>query len=412
MKLLEKANRTLYVNMRDTYFDCPDRERAQWWGDAVLLMEESFYALDNKAIALSKKGILELINWQKDDGVLFSPIPAGNWDKELPQQMLAAIALGFRNYKLYSGDEETYNRAYPHVKKYLDLWTVEDTGHVLFKSGGWNWSDWGEEIDVELLEHAWYYLALKTCAEMAEEFGDILERDKVLLKANNIKEFVNRNYWTSLGYKSSSYTHKIDDRGNGMLVVAGIAEQDKYPTISNLLSRVHHSSPYMDKYQLEALFVMNKPQYAMHRIKDRYKAMVDSHLTTLWEVFDVGNWSYNHGWSGGPLTMMYKYLAGIRPIKPGFEEFEVFPQFLDYKNLDTEFSTIKGKITFSYNLTADSVVMNLSIPKDTKAIIRVPIDAKGLVFEGEGKYKAYKQSDDQYHYFSLSERIWTVKYHQ
>lgn len=20
-----------YVNMRDIYFDCPDRERAQWW---------------------------------------------------------------------------------------------------------------------------------------------------------------------------------------------------------------------------------------------------------------------------------------------------------------------------------------------------------------------------------------------
>ena len=25
----DKAMRTLYVNMRDTYFDCPDRERAQ-----------------------------------------------------------------------------------------------------------------------------------------------------------------------------------------------------------------------------------------------------------------------------------------------------------------------------------------------------------------------------------------------
>ncbi len=30
--LWRKARRTLYVTMRDTYFDCPDRERAQWWG--------------------------------------------------------------------------------------------------------------------------------------------------------------------------------------------------------------------------------------------------------------------------------------------------------------------------------------------------------------------------------------------
>ncbi|MFR6032557.1 MAG: hypothetical protein ACLUKN_04890 [Bacilli bacterium] len=38
----EKAMRTLYVNMRDTYFDCPERERAQWWGDVVVLMGQSF----------------------------------------------------------------------------------------------------------------------------------------------------------------------------------------------------------------------------------------------------------------------------------------------------------------------------------------------------------------------------------
>lgn len=29
-RLWEKARRTLLVTMRDTYMDCPDRERAQW----------------------------------------------------------------------------------------------------------------------------------------------------------------------------------------------------------------------------------------------------------------------------------------------------------------------------------------------------------------------------------------------
>ncbi len=35
-KLWDKSLRTLYITMRDTYMDCPDRERAQWWG--MLLM--------------------------------------------------------------------------------------------------------------------------------------------------------------------------------------------------------------------------------------------------------------------------------------------------------------------------------------------------------------------------------------
>ena len=51
----QKALRTLYITMRDTYVDCPDRERAQWWGDMVNEMGEAFYALDTRANGLAKK---------------------------------------------------------------------------------------------------------------------------------------------------------------------------------------------------------------------------------------------------------------------------------------------------------------------------------------------------------------------
>ena len=61
--------------MRDTYMDCPDRERAQWWGDAVNEMGEAFYALDRNADLLAKKGIYELMRFQRPDGVIFAPIP-------------------------------------------------------------------------------------------------------------------------------------------------------------------------------------------------------------------------------------------------------------------------------------------------------------------------------------------------
>lgn len=104
MRFWTKALRTLYVNMRDTYFDCPDRERAQWWGDVVLLMGESFYTYSPSAHALMKKAIYELACWQKEDGVLYAPIPSGNSDTELPGQSLASIGrYGFWNYYEYSG---------------------------------------------------------------------------------------------------------------------------------------------------------------------------------------------------------------------------------------------------------------------------------------------------------------------
>ncbi len=41
-----RAQRTLYITMRDNFMDCPDRERGQWWGDAVNELGEAYYATD------------------------------------------------------------------------------------------------------------------------------------------------------------------------------------------------------------------------------------------------------------------------------------------------------------------------------------------------------------------------------
>lgn len=81
-RLWTKAQRTLLVTMRDTYMDCPDRERAQWWGDEVIESGESFYALCPQSHLLMKKGMYELMQWQKEDGTIFSPIPSSNYQTE------------------------------------------------------------------------------------------------------------------------------------------------------------------------------------------------------------------------------------------------------------------------------------------------------------------------------------------
>ena len=89
-KLWQKAQRTLYVNMRDTYMDCPDRERGQWWGDVVIELGQVPYVFDNRAHKLTQKAIAELMAHQREDGTIYSPIP-GSFMQELPCQMLAAV---------------------------------------------------------------------------------------------------------------------------------------------------------------------------------------------------------------------------------------------------------------------------------------------------------------------------------
>jgi hypothetical protein len=76
--------------MRDNFFDCPDTERAQWWGDVVVLMGECFYSYSTSSHALMKKAINELCAYQAENGTLHSPIP-DVFNRELPGQMLASV---------------------------------------------------------------------------------------------------------------------------------------------------------------------------------------------------------------------------------------------------------------------------------------------------------------------------------
>ncbi|MGQ1785362.1 alpha-L-rhamnosidase-related protein [Saccharicrinis sp. GN24d3] len=410
MTLLAKAERTLYVTMRDNFMDCPDRERAQWWGDLVLEMEETFYAMDNTAIDLSRKAIYELVDWQKPDSTLFSPIPAGNWDKELPQQMLASIGwFGFRHYVQYTGEQVMYNKVFPAVKEYLSKWQVGEDGSVPFKKGGWNWADWGGKLDKTLLEHVWYYLALKGYAEMAEYVNEPGEKNRALEKMERVKNHLNSEFWTKQGYRSPNYKKETDDRGNGLAVVAGIADPSKYPVLRNLLFETRHSSPYMEKYVEEALFVMGETELALTRMKERYKPMIDSEHSTLWEIFHDGNWSHNHAWSGGPLSLMYKYLAGIEPEKPGFSEFHVFPEPGNFKSMSCSFSTVKGKIKLDYDKLNTKISYQLVVPDQSSAIIRIPKNNKDFKVQGERKHiELVQREDNLYKYFKLESGSWEI----
>src|SRR5258708_6759087 len=302
--LWQKSYNTLNVNLRDAIQD-PDRERAQWWGDAVILMGEILYSCDKNGALAIQKAIHNLVDWQKPDGVLYSPVPAGNWDRELPAQMLASIGkYGFWNYYRYTGDTALIRTVYPAVKKYLGLWEVGNDGLVVHRPGGWDWLDWGDDIDAPVMENAWYYMALQAASQMAEltrNQGDVVEYQE---RIRSIEENYNKNFWKGDAYRSPENKDVIDDRGNGLAVVAGLADPGKFEAIKKVLHTEFHASPYMEKYILESFFLMHDATAGLERMKKRYGNMVESKLTTLWEGWGIGSEgyggsAYNYGWAGG-----------------------------------------------------------------------------------------------------------------
>jgi hypothetical protein len=426
--LWTKAARTLYVTMRDTYMDCPDRERAQWWGDVVNELGEVAYAFDPRANSLTRKAVRELVDWRRPDGSLFSPVPAGIpsdgsrkdnggrvWNTELPVQMLASIGkYGFWTYYQNTGDIETIRHAYPAVRDYLKLWRLDEDNLVVHRAGDWDWSDWGNDIDVRILDSAWYQLALEGAISMAMITGNQPDLPRWKELRERIGSGFNRIFWTGREYRSPGYKGDTDDRANALALLAGFAKPDQYPALRSVLAKHRNASPWMEKYVLEALFVMDAPELAMARMKERYREQIDSPLTTLWEGWGIGGkgyggGSYNHAWSGGPLTCLSQFAAGIAPTSPGYASFAILPQMGGLRHIEACVDSPQGMIQVSLRREGGDFTATIHTPERATGLIGIPRTGTTRGFESSGKPLHPDRSDERFDYFRLPSGSFTIQ---
>jgi len=401
----EKAQRTLYLTMRDSYMDCPDRERAQWTGDATNESGETYYALSRSSDQLTKKWLHELVNWQKADSSIYAPVPSGSWTSELPDQSAASVGYyGLWNYYLNTGDKKTFADLYSGVKRYVDKWKLNDTGTIVMPKAGWIWGDWGDNRDILVIYNSWYYLAVKGLQKMAVELGKTGDATKYTDIMANFKVSYNQQFWNGSAYRDPVYKGETDDRAQALAVVSGLADKAKYAAILKVLQTEEHASPYMEKYVFEAMFKMGYEKEALKRFRNRFEKMVDNtQFSTLFEGWGIGKDGFgggtvNHAWSGGGLTVLSQYLCGIAPIEPGYRLFHILPQPGDIHSASTELISIAGKITTGFINNTGKFVLTATVPAGTKVIMGLPgknyrkIMLNGTVIWENGKYSSTKNA--------------------
>ena len=370
--LWQKSLRTLYVTMRDNFMDCPDRERAQWWGDVTSEMIMTMYSMDSNSYLLYQKGVEAMLSHIDETKVLQTVVPINGDYFELPVQQLAGIT-GFLTYYEYTGDKAFIEKVYDASLDYLKLWEIGENNLVIHREGSWDWADWGKKADMTAVENAWVYYALSATEQMAE----ILEKDDDISFITERKNAISKGYkslWTEDGFRSKD-VRKPDDRANALAVLAGLAEKEQYDIITDVLTTTKNSSPYMEYYVLEALCKMGKYETAKSRIKDRYEGMMCEDYSTLWEFWNSWQGTMNHAWSGGPLVIMSRHFAGISPLEPGYEKVKIDPQYTLQNSIKCTAPSIKGLITLDYNKTDKNSVISLTLPQDMRAVLYVPAGA-------------------------------------
>ena len=347
--LWEKAVNTLLICMRDTYMDCPERERSPYIGDAANQIGETFYSLDENSWAMTKKTILNIIGWTKTDNCipLRSPSLATN---ENPVQTLNFLGSVYQ-YLLYTGDEATVRLFYPVAVNYLKLWELNDDGSIVYRDGTFMWVDWGDGADAEVLQNCWYYYALSSTQKLAKALGissdEAFFTERIQKVAAGFAKFKKQG-----GYSSGT---AYDDRANAMAVVSGLAEEDMYDEILNVLTTTYGASPYMEKFVEEALCLMGEYEACLTRMLTRYQPMIDDKDSTLWELWEKDAGTINHGWTGGSLTVLSKYFGGISPESAGYGSYSI--RLTDvFSSLSMSVVTPEGTLSYSIKRAEDGTV--------------------------------------------------------
>ncbi len=392
--LWQKSLRTLYVTMRDKFMDCPDRERAQWWGDVTSEMIMTMYSMDSNSYLLYQKGVEAMLSHVDDTKVLQTVVPISGDYFELPVQQLAGI-VGFLTYYEYTGDKAFVEKVYGASLDYLKLWEIGENNLVVHRSGSWDWPDWGNKADMTAIENAWVYYALSATEEMARVLG----KKEDISFITERKETISKGYkalWTEEGFRSDD-VKEPDDRANALAVLSGLADKEQYATIKNVLTTTQNSSPYMEYYVLEALCKMGEYEVVRDRIKDRYEGMMNEDYSTLWEFWDEWRGTKNHAWSGGPLVIMSKHFAGITPTAAGYEKVKIDPQYTLSDNMKCTVPSVKGLITLDYKNNNGQYAINLTIPQGMKAVLYVPDNAvvkiNSVAYYQNGKYTSGKMGN-------------------
>ncbi len=374
--LWKKAENTLLVNMRDTYMDCPNRERAQWFADMAIEMTETNYALDENADALYRAGMDTVFGWADPDGALQTIVPMSAARNEMPIQMLMGFCSYWDHY-CRTGDPGFLTQVYAPSKKYLEFWNVDENGSISINRDApvWMWADSTDGVDEPVIETAWYYYALTELERIASEIG--YTEDEIFFEERKslIEKGFDR-FWTAEGYRSD-FVNKPDERAQAIAVLSGLADASKYPVIAGVFEKSFQAAPLLEYYVESACIRIGRADLAEMRMKRQYAPMIEGEhagdIDTLWEYWTYGQGTSNHAWSGGPLVILSRDFAGIHFLPETADaDFLIAPAETSLTEISASARSAKGIVSVTIKKNGDKSILTLSQPEGTVSHVYLP----------------------------------------
>ena len=306
-----------------------------------------------------------------------------------PTEWLLMMPLIVKDYYLHSADRESIGRWFPGLTSKL-LLNFSRADGLLSTEGNRNPRDivdWppverdGYEFGtVNLVPNCYLHRALHDMAFFAGELGLADEAEYYRSRAALIRASIRGTMLKNGRFTDNPDSDHMSLHSAVFAVLFGLAEPAELPSLASFIrSRGMACSVFTAQFLLEACCKCGLADYALELMTaDTLRSwmnMIRKGATITMEAWDDSfkpNQDWNHPWGAAPANIIPRGLFGIRPLKPGFAEFEADPKSC-LENAFCRYPTIHGPIEIE--LFPDRI--ELTVPAGTRCLFRGAILTPG-----------------------------------
>jgi alpha-L-rhamnosidase len=396
--------------------DCPQRdERLGWLHDATRFILTACHNM--QAGAFYSKWMSDIVSTQSSLGAFAEVAPRIVTTRDgAPGSIEGIIYIPWVIYNIY-GDKRIIEENFEAMKALMHYIYEKNSDYLWKERVNADYADWVSyfaQTPHDLFNTAFWALDALLMAEMSEllgqndlslEYKDLYKKiKKVFIKAF-VKQDGKLDGDTQTGYALALLIGLVPDHLRSLMIEA---------LVENILQRNVHLSTGVTGTALIGHVLAKSGlmdilyQLLINDTCPSWGYMIKNGATTIWERWDAINQinfieevkdssfyhykfkaragmnSFNHPALGSIGICLYKYITGIgfdRKI-PGYKFFHISPnpgRHLKYAK--AKFQSMYGEIKSDWYIVEDTFRLNLSIPPNTHATVRLPWEEPDEVLE-------------------------------
>ncbi|MEU1540208.1 family 78 glycoside hydrolase catalytic domain [Actinacidiphila glaucinigra] len=403
--LVNQLHSNIVWGMRGNFLsiptDTPARdERMGWAGDINVFARTAVYNMD--AQSFLTKWLQDLRDTQRSNGSLpgVAPVVPGRFDGgyESAGWMDAGVHVPWTLWQAY-GDTEVIRENYDMMKKYVDFLDADSTGHIRSAGGYLDWLNLDDATPADVLDTAFVAKSTREFAQMAAAIG----RDGDAAAYQQRYEAIRSAYQAA--FVGADGTVKGDSQTSYILTLTNdLAPADRRDAVvakfvGTLERRDYHLSTGFLGVDglLPALTEAGRSDIAyrllQHEDYPSWGYEIGKGATTVWERWnsinpdgtfnDVGMNSFNHYAYGAVGEWMYRTMAGVSAAEPGYRKVLIAPEpGKGVDHVDFSHDTPYGTVRSAWNTTSGAMKLDVTVPANTTAEVRIPAANRWAVTEG------------------------------